>query len=93
MDTGNLIIIGDKKSMDEFTQKIARMVTENIIKMMKEPKDPDPYLDAHQLEEELPSMRASTIKDQIRKGKYGKKIGAKGKLVAKASEVRRHNRL
>jgi len=86
-------IILDEKSLPDVAKAIARLVIKEIGSQQKEASEPDPYLDAAQLSELIPVLKASTIKHQIRSGKYGKKIGSRGRLVAKASEVKRHNRL
>lgn len=86
-------IILDEKNLPDVAKAIARLVIKEIENQQKESSEPDPYLDAVQLSELIPALKPSTIKHQIRTGKYGKKIGARGRLVAKASEVKRHNRL
>ncbi len=53
----------------------------------------DDYLTPFQLSQRIPIMSQSKIESQIRLGKYGKKIGEKGKLVAKISEVKKYNRI
>lgn len=53
----------------------------------------DPYLTAKQLAERVPVLTAYGISKQISEGKYGKKFGAKGRLVAKESEVKKYNRI
>jgi hypothetical protein len=71
---------------------LAEYVATIIMTRMSRPDD-DPYLQPKQLHEVVPSLSESGIRAQIRTGKYGKKIGAKGKLVAKKSEVKKYNRL
>jgi hypothetical protein len=71
---------------------LAEYVATIIMTRMSRPDD-DPYLQPKQLAESVPSLSESGIRTQIRAGKYGKKIGAKGKLVAKKSEVKKYNRL
>lgn len=71
---------------------LAEYVANIIINRMTMPDD-DPYLPPKQLAGAVPSLSESGIRTQIRNGKYGKKIGPKGKLVAKKSEVKKFNRL
>lgn len=87
------ILIISEKDLPAFADRIASMVLRSMGKQMKADHDPDPYMEPSQLEEILPALKASTIKYHIRKAHYGKKMGGKGKLVAKASEVKNHHKL
>lgn len=71
---------------------LAEYVAQIVIARMNR-SDDDPYLPPKQLAASVPSLSESGIRCQIRGGKYGKKIGPKGKLVAKKSEVLKFNRL
>lgn len=87
------ILIIDEASLPAFADRIADMVIRSMSNKLKEKQDPDPLMDPIQLEVIFPTLKASTIRGQIRKGEYGKKMGGKGKLVARPSEVRKHHRL
>jgi hypothetical protein len=71
---------------------LAEYVANIVMTHINRPDD-DPYLLPKQLYKCVPSQTESGIRAQIRTGKYGKKIGPKGKLVAKKSEVEKYNRV
>lgn len=89
---GQILII-DEAQLPAFADRIAGMVLRSLSKQLKQDKDPDPYMEPPQLEEILPAMKASAIKYHIREGHYGKKIGGRGKLVARPSEVKKYHKL
>lgn len=68
-------------------EKLAEIILEKVN------RNTDEYLTPSQLSERIPAMSKTQIQLQIRQRKYGKKIGEKGRLVAKISEVKKHNRL
>lgn len=82
------IIIIDREDLPELAKLIAPLIKESIAK-----QDQDPYLTPTQLVHQVPALSLTLIKTQIRKEHYGKKIGPKGKLVARVSEVKKFNRV
>ncbi len=82
------LLIISSEDLPELAKVLAPMIKEQISQ-----KDTDPHLTPTQLVEELPAMSVNMIRTQIRTGKYGKKIGPKGKLAARRSEVIKFNRL
>lgn len=78
------------------TSDTVDQLAEILIHRMKEEMmipSSDPYLPPKQLAEMVPALSESGIRSQIRRGAYGKRIGPKGKLVAKKSQVIKFNRL
>lgn len=82
------ILIINREDLPELAKWLAPMIKDSLSKT-----ESDPYLKPQQLSELIPTLSATTIKSQIRSGNYGKRIGPKGVFVAKASEVRKYNRL
>lgn len=87
MEKGQFIII-DKSNLLDFAKVLAPMLKSEMEKV-----DKDPYMKPAQLAEEIPSLSAYTIRTQIRNNCYGKRIGPKGMLTAKVSEVKKYNRI
>ncbi len=87
---GRIIMI-DENSLKDLAKQMAKLMISELKETKRQEKEE--YMDANQLGELITALKPSTIKAQIRTGKYGRKMGAKGKLVAKPSEVRRFNRL
>jgi hypothetical protein len=82
------LIIISREDLPELAKLIAPLIRESITK-----SDTDPYLTPMQLVNQVPALSLTLIKTQIRNSHYGKKIGPKGKLVAKVSEVKKFNRV
>mgnify|MGYP005750903529 CR=1 FL=1 len=82
------ILIINREDLPELAKLLAPLIKEGI-----KTTDQDPYLTPAQLAEVVPSMSVSMIRTQIRGNCYGKKQGPKGKLVARASEVKKYNRI
>jgi hypothetical protein len=85
---GDRFIIIDSKNLPELAAALAPLLKQCLMK-----SDEDPVMTPEQLAEKLPVMSAYRIREQIRNNKYGQKIGTKGKLAAKVSEVKKYNRL
>lgn len=81
------VFIIDGSKLPEFAHMVAELIKKDMI------KEDDQYLNPKSLSQSIPVISESKIRQQIRTGKYGKKIGEKGKLVAKVSEVKKFNRL
>jgi hypothetical protein len=82
------LLIISREDLPELAKLIAPLIRESITA-----KEQDPYLTPSQLVHQVPALSLTLIKTQIRKEHYGKKIGPKGKLVAKVSEVKKFNRV
>lgn len=87
------VLIIDEAALPAFADRIADMVIRSMNRKLKASEDPDPYMEPAQLEALFPTLKASTIRHAIRSEHYGKKMGGKGKLVARPSEVKKHHRL
>lgn len=87
------LIVIEESNLHRLIADCTRTALKALQELKEEQADTDAYMTSKQLEEVIPSMKASTIKAQIRAGKYGKRQGGKGILVARPSEVRRHNRI
>lgn len=87
MEKGQFIII-DKSNLLDFAKVLAPMLKSEMEKV-----DKDPYMTPAQLAAEVPALSEYLIKTQIRKSFYGKRIGPKGRLTAKVSEVKKYNRI
>jgi hypothetical protein len=74
--------------LPELARQLAPLIRDSLTKV-----EDDPYLTPKQLSERLPILSEYTVRTQIRSGLYGKKYGAKGRLMAKVSEVKKHNRV
>ena len=85
---GDQFIIITKDLLPELARELAPLIRESFNQV-----EDDPYLTPKQLAERLPVLSAYMIGRQIASQKYGKKFGAKGKLMAKLSEVKKYNRL
>ena len=87
MQDGQFIII-TKELLPELARELAPLIREQM-----SVREEDPYLSPKQLAQRIPVLSEYMIKKQIREGKFGKKYGTKGKLVAKESEVKKFNRV
>lgn len=85
---GAQFIIIDTSNLKDLAEALAPLIKTELHKV-----EDDPYMTPAQLSEKIPVMSEFKIKDQIRKEKYGKKIGPKGKLTAKVSEVKSFNKI
>lgn len=81
-------IIITKDLIPELARQLAPLIKESMTA-----GEGDPYLTPKQLATRIPVLTAYMIGRQISTGKYGKKFGPKGKLVAKESEVKKFNRI
>ena len=86
-DAAQVIII-TKELLPELARELAPLIQQQLMT-----KEDDPYLTPKQLAERIPVLSEHIIKTQIREKKYGKKFGTKGKLMAKASEAKKFNRV
>lgn len=82
------LLIISREDLPYLAKLIAPLIRESITH-----QEQDPYLTPSQLVHQVPVLSLTAIKTQIRNSHYGKKIGPKGKLVAKVSEVKRYNRI
>jgi hypothetical protein len=87
MQDGQFIII-----TKDLLPELARQLAPLILSSFQSVED-DPYLTPKQLSERIPVLSAYLISKQIRENRYGKKFGAKGKLMAKVSEAKKYNRV
>lgn len=87
------ILIIDEAQLPAFADRIADMVLRSLERKKKASEEPDPVMEPGQLEEIFPALKASTIKYHIRVGHYGSKMGSKGKLVARPSEVKKYHKM
>lgn len=87
MQTEQIIII-TKDLIPELAAQLAPLIRDSLTKV-----EDDPYLTPKQLAERIPVLSTYLISKQIREKKYGKKFGSKGKLMAKASEAKKYNRI
>lgn len=87
MQSDQFLII-NKSNLKDLAEMLAPLLKSEINKV-----DKDPYLTPDKLAEEVPVLSQYLIKTQIRKGLYGKRVGAKGRLTAKVSEVKKYNRI
>ena len=85
---GDHFIIITKDLIPELAKELAPLIKDSLGK-----SEEDPYLTPKQLSERIPVLSTYLISKQIREKRYGKKFGAKGKLMAKASEVKKFNRI
>lgn len=92
MSTGERILVVGPDEVRAIAQQVAGIILREL-KQAQAPKEPDPYMDPRQIAEAIPALKASTVGRQIREGRYGTKLGAKGRLVARLSEVRKYNKL
>jgi hypothetical protein len=81
------VLIIEQKNLPELAKMLAGMIKQEMM------NEPEAYLTPTQLSERVPVLSRYKIAGQIRTGKYGKKIGAKGNLVAKVEEVKKYNRI
>ena len=82
------VIVITKDLIPELARMLAPLIRESLTSV-----EDDPYLTPKQLAERIPVLSEHIIKTQIREKKYGKKFGTKGKLMAKASEAKKFNRI
>lgn len=87
MPDGQFIII-TKDLLPELARELAPLLLQQLGK-----GEQDSYLTPAQLAERVPVLKEHAIRKQIRSGYYGKKYGAKGRLMAKVSEVKKYNRI
>lgn len=87
MPSDQFLII-EKSNLKDLAKILASMLISELEKV-----DKDPYMTPAQLAEEVPALSEYLIKTQIRKSFYGKRIGPKGRLTAKVSEVKKYNRI
>lgn len=87
MPSDQFLII-EKSNLKDLAKILASMLKSELEKV-----DKDPYMTPDKLAEEVPVLSQYLIKTQIRKGLYGKRVGAKGRLTAKVSEVKKYNRI
>jgi hypothetical protein len=83
---GKVLII-DPDNIRDLARYLASIIKEEML------KEDDQYMTPSMIAKSMPVLSESKVRNQIRTGKYGKKIGEKGKLVAKISEVKKFNRL
>jgi hypothetical protein len=81
-------LIINKSNLQDLAEALAPLIKSALIK-----SDDDPYLTPSELAKRVPVLSEHSIKTQIRNKCYGKRIGAKGRLAARISEVKKHNRL
>ena len=79
------IIVIDESNVKALARELAALIQNS-------PQE-EQYYPPSQLSELIPAMSKTKIASQIRDGKYGKKFGEKGRLLAKVSEVTKHNRI
>lgn len=84
----NQVIVITKDLIPELARELAPLIRESMNR-----QEEDPYMTPKQLAERIPVLSAYLISKQIREKKYGKKFGAKGKLMAKCSEAKKFNRI
>lgn len=77
-----------EENMPQFVNLLAKQIKQELLG-----GEVDEYLTPEGLSEKIPALSKNRIKCQIRAGHYGKKIGAKGTLVAKVSEAKKYNRI
>lgn len=87
MPSDQFIII-NASNLPELAAALAPLLKHELGKV-----EQDPVMTPDQLAGLIPVMSSYKIKEQIRSGKYGRKIGPKGKLAAKVSEVKKYNQL
>ncbi len=80
------LLIISSEDLPELAKVLAPMIKEQISQ-----KDTDPDMTPTQLAKVLPAMTVNMIRTQIREGLYGTRIGPRGKLAAKKSEVLKYN--
>lgn len=88
MQEGAQVLIITKDLIPELARQLAPLIRDSLTSV-----EDDPYLTPKQLAERIPVLSEYLIAKQIREKKYGKKFGAKGKLMAKTSEAKKHNRI
>lgn len=85
---GYQFLIINKSNLKDLAEVLAPLIKTELSKV-----EEDPYLTPVELAKRVPVISEHTIKSQIRNNHYGKRIGAKGRLAARVSEVKKYNRL